>query len=334
MRNFSLLLLIITIMLASCSLFNPDFGEISAEFIEGGSQRNISTKSMTNQTEEISGMCFGELEIVAYQYSPGFASNSGVSGGFASGVDWAHYIVLQSGHPAARDIFLESGGIVDIAALNDTYDFSLEDDFAANFDSFSIDFFEVCVFRSGIVIDDKYFGMSAKLSESQEHPLHNYPELTDIPTYYRETNISGFPSSNQSFSVFFSRSDWFPEPALVTLSEDEDGVFHFLSSNINLTDTQKEYLESLATNGTYRRFYGNLVIVPYDGPVKFAVTGDGEGMENPVAQVKFNFDNLLSDETYEDFADDQFIDADTIYYKLVNDIPFGLSIDFIEASVQ
>lgn len=333
-------LLIVIVSVSTClpsgSLF-PNDASIGAVFVEGGTSRQART--ITGQNGRIDGMYFGELEIVAYQYSPGFTDTggfgyNGAGDGTGKQGDWAYFVVLQSGHEAARDIVLKSGQIVDIGAFNADYSYELNTDFTDVYDSFSIDFFEVNVHRSGVILDNVYYGMNAEYNGLDEHPLHGYPELAGIPDYYRNTNIEGFPSQEQSFSIFFARDDWFPDPVLVQLAEDwEEHTFTYAWSSSSLSDEQIAKLESLATNGTGRRFYGNLVIVPYDGPALLSVNRDAPGMEFPSAVVSFEYDTLLSDATWNDYVADDFLDHDIIYL-LKDSVPFGLTVDFVDEASQ
>lgn len=329
----------------SCSFLGGIFGgyeaRVGASFVEGettGPSASVAggrLASVTQQTASIEGMYFGELEIVAYQYAPGFEDATGF--GFTNDdpvTDWAYYTVLQSGHPAARDILLQSGELVDIAAFNDGYDVGLDPTFAEVYDRFSIDFLEVNVYRSGILIDGSYFGMNAELNGLATHPLHRYPPLDTIPDFYRDTNVDGFESNNQTFSILFARSDWYPTPVLVQTEESsvDPDAFVVSWSSRTMTDDEIRKIESLVTNGTQRRFYGNMIIIPYDGPTEVAVTDGGPGMANPVAYIRFDYDTLLDDATWADFEADGVIDSD-IVYRMVDDVPFGLTVEFVDEPV-
>lgn len=332
----AVLIVIASLVVSSCAVFGwlfPKEASIGAVFVEGGTSRHA--RAIPGQNARIDGMYFGEIEIVAYQYSPGFTDTggfgyNGVGDGTGEQRDWAYFVVLQSGHEAARDIVLESGEIVDIGAFNADYSYELNSDFTDAYDSFSVDFFEVNVYRSGVIVDNIYYGMNADYNGLEKHPLHDYPELAGIPDYYRDTNIEGFPSQEQSFSIFFARDDWFPDPVLVQLAEDWDAhAFTYDWSSSPLNDDQIAKLESLATNGTGRRFYGNLVVVPYGGPALLSVNQNAPGMERPSAVVSFEYDTLLSDATWNDYVADNFLDGDVVYL-LKNSVPFGLTVEFMD----
>jgi hypothetical protein len=130
----------------------------------------------------VQGLYFGELEIVAYDHRPGQSVQN--NPGFGAGTDWSYWVVLQSGHPSARDIVLQENGAIDIMALNGEYG---RQEFGAAFQSqvgrFDIDFFEVNFHRTGVVANGGYYGMNANGNGLDKHPLHRYPALRRCPHF-------------------------------------------------------------------------------------------------------------------------------------------------------
>lgn len=274
---------LVVAVLAGCNLLGSgQAGAIRVLFREGDATRSPGASG------SVQALYFGELEIVAYHHRPGEPVQTG---GFASGhgnADWSHYVVVQSGHPAARDIVLFSDGAVDFDELNDSYAPEISREYLDAVGVFTIDFFEVNLFRNGVVIDDTYYGAHAEGNGFDGDHLYRYPEFSEIARHHADTRVDGFPQYDQTHNVLFVRSDWFPEPVQVRLDY-EDDRFEATWSSRPLSQFQQEILESLADGGTRRRFYANLVVVPYGQPRSFAI-GDGETVD---VTVRFDFSDAV-----------------------------------------
>jgi hypothetical protein len=298
---------------------------------------------MANQNEEISGMYFGLLDIVAYQHSPGFSDHGKA--------DWAYYYILDDSYAEARDIVLLSGGEVDLAALN-PYPYSLDERFKSVYDNFSIDFLEVNISNPGVFFGNNFYGfLSYSAGQSQQDAFNalckKYPAISNFSLYdfgfpfY--SNMEGFPKIDVTFSVVFARADWFPEPVFVYL-ESVDGnsyttkTYSYNWSSKPLTDHQKELLEGMAGNPGASWFRRSHIIIPYsymysfgvNGPVKLAIKEGAEGMGNPEFRISFDFKQLLTDETYNNIKSEgswnQSPDGPNpaFTYRSTGNIPFGL----------
>jgi hypothetical protein len=306
-------------------------GKIEVKFVTPAS------RSVTNQSEEISALYFNGLNIVAYQNSPGYGSDGYPFMSYESSGngDWAHYVVMNEysvlddttyawGANDPRDIVMLNGGVVDIQAMNRT-PYVLNDYYKSRYDDFRVDFLEISTYLPGIFFNNVFYGEFLEypypeyLAAKKAHLLTKYPQLGDFSIYKWITSIGteikfrpvleGMDDlSGNEFSVLFARSDWFPEPVLVGLTLDEDNVdewgankMKFYSSSKPLSSFQKETLLSLINDtrfiGGVRRGY-TYAVVPYSGPVKLALYEDSEGLKNPEFKVSFDFTNILTAETY------------------------------------
>ena len=337
---------------------NFQMGKIGTKFVAPMTANMSISRSVINQNEEISGMYFGLLDIVAYQYSPGFTDIDwgGTWNGSQYGSpqpDWAHYSILADMHAEARDIVLLNGSVVDLAALNPS-PFLLEDHFKENFNDFSIDFLEVNISSPAVFFKNILYGMNWAGNEEWEAEfiteLHSkYPDLNDFSIYNfgfpYYAILEGFPEIDIGFSIVFARSDWFPEPVSVRLSGwggyGSDEPYTYEWSSKPLTDHQKKLIEGLASNPRASWGRRSHIIIPYsymysfgvNGPVKLAVKEDGEGMKNPEFNISFDFKQLLTDETYNNIISEgswaQSTDGSNpaFTYKSTNGIPFGLIVN-------
>jgi hypothetical protein len=290
------------------------------------------------------------LDIVAYQYSPGFTDRGKK--------DWAYYYILDDSYAAARDIVLLSDNEVDLAALN-PYAYSLNKNFESKYDNFSIDFLEVNISEPGVFFNNVFYGLiynndydpslpDLGQNEAATNLRAKYPALGNFTLYEWDEcyypNMEGFDNIDVSFSVVFARSDWFPEPVFVYLkSVDGDSSFDSKTytyewSSKPLTDHQKELLEGMAGNPGASWVRRSHIIVPYsymysfgvNGPVKLAVKEDSDGMKNPEFKISFDFKQLLTDETYNNIISEGKWSQSpgrsnpAFTFKSSNGIPFGL----------
>ncbi|MGL1894701.1 MAG: hypothetical protein OCD02_23985 [Spirochaetaceae bacterium] len=297
-----------------------------------------------DQEDIISGLYFGELEVVAYQYSPGFSDAGGF--GKTGSIDWAYNVILQSGHPTARDIVLESNQVVDINEMNGDYATALDESFIDEYDYFSIDFLEVHMSGIGLIMDDKFYGTDTN-GVADDHPLYKYSHLSDLPTSgFMSSEIEDIPVnvSTTNPSVFLVRSDWFPEAVAVNIDAyEETATINW--SDKTITDFQKELIESLVENGTNRRSYLELFFIPYGEAIPTSISTevveeDGtiiNTIEQPMAILSFDFSNMLSDICLTDYQDDDvFNNSNTVdghldpnkrlIFRLEDSIPLGLSV--------
>lgn len=272
----------------------------------------------------LEGLYMGELEIVAYDHRPGEAVQTGQFA-FAPGGDWSHDVVVQSGHPAARDVLLQAGGSVDFDDLNGDYRAPIPQEYIDQVGTFEVDLLEVVVYRPGVVVGGEYYGMNAELNGLDVHPLHNYPPLDTIPDHYATTVFAGFPNPDQTVNVFFARDDWFATPVLVEM-DSASGCCTVSWSSRPLSTDEQDKLESLSTQGTQRRFYSRFVVIPMAPRAPL----DLQAGETLSADVAFDFTGAV------DFAltDLAAIAADAknnslLYFAADADgVPFGLTVAF------
>ncbi len=281
------------LLLAGCSWFGLGArGGISVVFTEGANGPSGSvTDARFSEADSttVQGLYFGEFEIVAYNYRPGQSVQTDGFGRDTGNNDWSHYVVLQSGHPDARDVVLFSNDAVDVSALDPDGDPQISREYLNTVGTFDIDVLEFNLFRNGVIIDNVYYGAHAEGNGFEgDHPLFRYPEWSDIPQHHATTRVAGFETFEQTHNVMFVRDDWFSEPVLVSL-EDPATQYEVAWSSKPLTPFQRDILVSLATDGTTRRFYANLIIVPY-GPAR---TVDLAGGEEIAVTVRFDFSDAI-----------------------------------------
>ena len=340
---------------------NFQIGRIGTKFVAPVITNRSISRSLINQNEEISGMYFGLLDIVAYQYSPGFididwgATWDGNKYGSPQ-PDWAHYSILSDSYAEARDIVLLNGGVIDLAALN-PYKFTLGEHFMNNFNDFSIDFLEVNISSPAVFFNSILYGMNwAGNTEWEEEFrifLHEkYPELNEFDIYNFDfpyyAILEGFPEIDIGFSIVFARNDWFPEPVSVRLSGwggyGSNEPYTYEWSSKPLTDHQKELIEGLASNPRASWGRRSHFIIPYsymysfgvNGPVRLAVNENGDGLKNPEFRISFNFSKLLTTETYNNIiSNGQWNQASggeypAFTFSSTNGIPFGLTANVVD----
>jgi len=129
---------------------------------------------------------------------------------------------------------------------------------------------------------------------------------------------------NIPFTILFARSDWFPEPVFVRLFSWDDNAVQWSSKTI--TEDQKNMLVGWANNATFGILGSNinLLIVPYGELVKFAVKDGSVGMKSPEFRISFNYEELLTAESYNKISDG-------VTFSAVNNLPFGLSVSINES---
>ena len=337
MIRFSRLTMVLFALVAMAALGGCDVlfwrapSPISVRYEESGLG---SLQTLSGGESAIQGLYFGELEVVAYHYRPDEAIQTG---GFASGfgnLDWSHYVVVQSGHEAARDVVLFSNAAIDIDELNADFRREVSREYVEEVGTFSIDVFEVNLHRNGIIFENQFFGANAEENGLEGHPLHRYPEFVEIADHFAYTRVAGFPEYEQTHNVLFVRSDWFSEPMQVAMSTmGGDSGFEVAWSSADLSEFQEHILISLAEGGTARRGYGNLIIVPY-GVVRSV---DFPRDETITAVVRFDFSDAIDfspGKTDLDAIRDEFWGQHTnngIYLWFNTDefgVPMGLEVQF------
>lgn len=334
-------------LLVACADTASFDGKLGARFVDKSGQ---ALTSVSQALTSIEGLYFGELEIVAYDYRPGESLQA--SGGFGNGnpSDWSYWVALQSGHDAGRDNVLTPGDQIDFTAMNGDYARPIEQDFIDEVGEFEMDFVEVYLHRTGVIVDGKYYGMNADLNGHESHPLHKYPQWSSIDDTFCMPLYPGF-DGGQDLNVIFARSDWFPEAVSVVVSRNGSEAPVIESATPALSAEQEQKLLSLVEQGTMRRFYANLQIIPYAGPVTLDLTNgqtppalpDG-GQEEPdealtsagnvvnaknvALSVNFNISDVLADETDLDASENGQPAPKVVYKGDASNVPFGLTLTF------
>jgi len=312
-----------------------------------------ANRSITDQTEEISGMLFGQLEIKAYQYLPGYINKSSFvyanegpydgydeSGPYVHPKNWVVYnIMLQS----PLYFILPSSGEFDISEY--FYPFLAH---TPTEDSFSVDFFTITFWGTGVVFNNILYANTdggANNSDFMDNMRLKQPGLVSnlrTPTFiegFQHGLLHYYSAANDFFQVIFARSDWFPEPVYVYLYPVSDDIPW---STKPLTEHQINILRSCLKD-SYLMAY-NKIIIPYDGPLKIALKSGAEGMKNPEFKISFDYKQLLTDETYNNLVNGavfmsttfsyeegfKYYDGEKITYRTVNNLPFGLSVSINE----
>ena len=129
----------------SKSTFTPSIG---AKLI-GGSSSSVSSSMRSvgkseSYTPQIDAFGINEIEIVAYQYSPGYQDDAGFSyTADRQANDWAYDVICAGGYERSRA--LKSGQSVDIASWTGGRISTISSKFAETYKSFSLDFLEVMI---------------------------------------------------------------------------------------------------------------------------------------------------------------------------------------------
>ncbi|TGK31686.1 hypothetical protein EHQ12_03690 [Leptospira gomenensis] len=252
----------------------------------------------------LQGIYFGELEVVAYDYRPGETDqiHNGMSG--FVGPDWSYWVIAPSGYTAGRYNVLKVGDQINPDWYPPMYRQKITTDF-------EIDAFEINMDRVGIVYDDAFYGIhdypaGIDGGTSETNILYKYPEWSKIPKHTCIPEFPGVPSSPiaNTANVLFVRKDIVTTPVVVTTNYTVSPVDGSLISSIKyssrtLTTEESEFLLSLVQQGTTRRSYDNLLVIPYEGPWK--ITQDGESdtankiysAKDAEILVKFDLSNAL-----------------------------------------
>jgi hypothetical protein len=227
--------------------------------------------------------------------------------------------------------------------MNGDYARPIEQEFVDGVGRFDVDFLEVYLYRTGVLYAGAYYGMNADLNGLSSHPLHKYAQWSGYADTYCMPEFPGVPAGGQDLNVFFARADWFPLPTVVRVHIDGVNPPVIESASPALTADQAAKLTSLLTQGTRRRFYRDLLIVPYAGPVVLdlmngqtppavdgqsgtpapSLTSAGNVVNARDVAVSVNFD--LSDIL--DAASD-FSVPRIVYKGDANHVPFGLALSF------
>lgn len=261
----------------------------------------------------VQALYFGELEIVAYSYRPGQSIQAHFEEGGFVNPDWSYWVIMQSGTDAGRNNILKTGQLLDINAINRTNSVQyIPQEFIANVGAFSIDIFEVNVAQTGVVYDSKYYGPVTSPDQ-----LYKEPTYSSTPLNQAMVNYPGGLLDSGTVSILFIRSDWFPNPVVVTK---QAGVYVPVDGG-TLTPTQQVILTNFKNGGTFRRIYNTFIIIPFDGPigVNFNGTGSSQTYDTNIS-VTFDLANLLDPSS--NFETTPY----KVVYQGVNYIPFGLSV--------
>lgn len=312
---------------------NESVGKLDVEFVDASSAlTNTSLKlfeeNSTTADPLIGGLYFGELEIVAYNYRPGEAIQRHESDNGFAGTDWSYWPILIGGYPKTRELILKPKQKLDISELVTKMNPPEDKEFVKSVGEFSLDFLEVYFYRTGIIYNNEFH--YSGLIENPD-PLFRAPEWSQLPRYVSNPGISGFagfpghgPVSDvtqrvSNFSVMFSRSDWFPKPLLVYF----DGTS--LTSSPALNVEQESILLNLFNQGTQRRAYEHIIIVPYEhhslALKRERINKEGNVKAAARVQVKFNLNEILEEDST--FSGES---AVLKFKRDSNNIPFGLSL--------
>lgn len=229
----------------------------------------------------LQGVYFGEIEVVAYNYRPGQAIQNHSAGGGFNGTDWSYWVVMQSGQTTSRDNLLPVGSALNIAAL-DPFPELPHAAFINSVQKFQVDVVEVYAYKTGVVDNNEFYGFSGGVDGAAGgDPL--YKNLT----YRGATQHNGRPvfqgitrgapdiagGAADDVSIMFVRNDWFPTPKIIILDANNvnDGNVNdtvITSPTVGLgaaqiTQFQSDTIRSLVSQGSTRRFYHNLIIVPF-----------------------------------------------------------------------
>ncbi|TGK19797.1 hypothetical protein [Leptospira stimsonii] len=126
-------------------------------------------------------------------------------------------------------------------------------------------------------------------------PLTTYPEWTGIPKHRVWPTFSGFTSPYNVMSVIIVRSDILTGTANVQIQWNQEKTMPSIGSTSRiLTLEESNFILSLVKQGTKRRFYMNLIPVPYDGPYTFSFNGESDESKKKYAwqnyEIKVSFD--------------------------------------------
>ncbi|TVQ21220.1 MAG: hypothetical protein EA383_17355 [Spirochaetaceae bacterium] len=323
------------ITLSGCQLLGSVFGAqdifLNVRFSETNpSSSSLLRASTTTESDDPSVLYFGELELVAYSYRPGESVQNHQSRSGFSGSDWSYYVALASGYDWSRDILLSRGSQIDFSEVAGTDTPDVSEQFVNEVGSMRVDVFEAYLHRMGVVIDGEYFGMNAELNGLDWHPLHRSADLGEIPDFFADTYFQGFDDPDQNLNVFFVSNDWFTTPGRIRLQstdytntelEVRDHTF-----DDGLSTEQESFILNLVNDGTTRRFYTSVVIVPYGAPVYIDFS-----QSTPLnVDVQFDLSGSVDwDQTdLEALRESSWTDGNLYFSADDNFIPFGLSVSF------
>ena len=287
----------------------------------------------STQSSSVDGLYFGELEIIAYHYRPGESiQNHNGAVGF-TGKDWSYFTILPSGYESARDIVLQNSGAINIAEyleypFDSHSDFYLNADYVSEIGEFRVDVFELVMYRTGVIANNSYYGMNANFNGHDLHPLHRYPELSSIPDFYAQTLWPGLEgNTSQNMNVMFAHESFISSPVQILLIENQNDEVVFTETSRTLSESESDFIKKLVSQGTSRRFYTYLNIIPFSEELIW----DFSESEAPSITVKISLNDVV-DMTRTDYTAIEggtVGHPDTLFYKGNNlHIPFGLTIDF------
>ncbi|MBM9576982.1 hypothetical protein JWG45_07425 [Leptospira sp. 201903070] len=237
----------------------------------------FSSSKLASSTHPVSnsllqGVYFGELEIFAYDHRPGEADQEG---NFGSGKDWSHWAVAPSGYEESRNNILKAG-----EQINPNWYHSERRQRLSERD-FEIDAFEIAMFNTGIVYNNEYYGEYiynfGEDTDIEVDPLTKYPEWKGIPKHRVWPTFTGFTSPYNIVSVIFIRNDILTSAANVEIQWNQQNTIPSIgNTSRSLSAEESNFILSLVEQGTRRRHYLNLVLVPYEGPFTFTFNGESD----------------------------------------------------------
>ena len=287
-------ILIASLFLMSCSLSSSDYdiSKIKAVLVSGNEPSSSLMSSRVSapvaDPEEIS-LYFERVGVMAYQESPGFEDRSDAGGGGGGYLGWAYSWILSE--MDATNITLRNNELFDISAWAKSPQlYELDSEFANTYDDFSIDILEVF--------------------------------LRQMKIYINETEYSCIYIGNEHFnamselSIMFVNDNWINEAGMILLDSNTEGEYFVKDISISLVDNidiQNKILH-IVNKGMGHPFV-TLILIPYD-MVKLKVNENGVGLENPLAKIKLNFDDLFED---------------GVVLKLNEEgVPLGLDVEIVE----
>lgn len=283
----------------------------------------------------LQGIYFGELEIVAYDYRPGETDQiHNPASGFV-GPDWSYWVVAPSGYTEGRYNILKVGDQID----PNWYPPSRRQKITSDFE---IDAFEINMYSVGIVYDNEFYtpfeyaGVGVDGGGSETNVLYKYPEWTQIPQHIAPVLFPGFTDVSLATNVIFVRKDIVPTPVVVKMNYTIDTEASTITYSIGntsrtLANEERDFILSLARQGTTRRVYSDLLVIPYEGPWK--ITQDGKSdpankiysVNESEIFVKFDLSNALDT----DPAETDFSVPKIRFAADGQNVPLGLKLELV-----
>ncbi|TGK23645.1 hypothetical protein [Leptospira stimsonii] len=334
-------------ILALLSLLSVPKG-ISVQF--SGESSGSANSKINESAEEnrLKAIYFGQLKIYAHTYVPqkGKELYSTVSIKPGTVLDWTTTMILGqsfNGPYGGNDNLVKTNEVVDIDSWMNNFDAKfINGKFQAYLNetsAFKVDLLELNLYRTGLILDDKFYNLTISGQYETKDYLYKYPDYTSLEMVpFQKSSDAGLKlcdvcdlRSGIIGVIMLTRRELIGTVLYVKKTNEnfEAGTYDLEYSRA-VTAAERNIVESIfkhQKSAHYGRGFQSLAFVPADLPL---ISRDGSGItpEDLAIRVKFDLSKAIDfDPVKTDLSA-----AKITFAEDANSVPMGLSVEVIDKS--